>query len=158
MAYPASVKAETKRLVVRQGYTPGQASAHFEGQPAESTIDRWARTQTNEKGETWYQERDRLAEERYRVASPQHQASVILQKIQEVLSRPGFDANRADQLSKLRGFLRDFVDSDYHLAMTFQALHAFTAHLREHYPEVLEGDYVRALRDFKAQERRKIEG
>jgi hypothetical protein len=158
MAYGPDIRAEARRLVVWHGYTAEEASEHFEGAPAASTIDNWARTQVNEEGETWYEQRESVAEERVTATRPEQMARDVLAKIQELLQQPGFDANRADQLAKLSKHLRHFVDPRYHVSMTFQVLTTFLAFLKEHYPEATGPELVRAVRDFKAREREKIEG
>jgi len=159
MAYGPDIRAEARRLIVWHGYTADEASEHLgDDGPAASTIDNWARTQVNEEGETWYEQRESVAEERVTATRPEQMARDVLAKIQELLTQPGFDANRADQLSKLSKHLRHFVDPRYHVSMTFQVLTRFLAFLKEHYPEATGPELVRAVRDFKAQERDKIEG
>jgi len=158
MAYGPDIRAQAYRLIVWDGYTPALASEHLGGAPAPSTIDHWARAETNEKGETWYEERDRLAEERYRVSAPDQVAAKITRKIQQVLDQPGFDPAQADMLAKLSKHLRQFVEPKYHVSMTFQVLTRFTQHLQEHHPDLLTREFARAARDFKEEERSRIEG
>jgi hypothetical protein len=158
MAYSADIKAEARRLITWHGYTAELAAEHFDGAPAASTIDNWARSDRDEDGRNWYEQREQATRDRFDVTRPEHIGRDVIAKIHEVLSQPGFDANRADQLAKLSKHLRQFVDPQYHVSMTFQVLTRFLAFTKKHYPGAATAELVRAVRDFKAQERSKIEG
>lgn len=159
MAYGPDVRAEAKRLVVWHGYTPAQAAQHFDGSPAASTIDNWARTAEDpETGRNWYEERKATRQERFDVTRPENMARMTIKKIHEVLQQPGWDDGRGDQLAKLSKHLRHFVDPRHQVSMTLQVLTRFLQFVQEEYPEAARPELVRAVRDFKAQERSKIEG
>jgi len=160
MAYSEDVRAEARRLIIWHGYTPAQASAHFDGAPAASTVDSWARSPkyASEDGRTWYEQREDTTRERSRATSPEEMARRTISKLHELLMQPGWDAKRGDQLAKLSKHLRHFVDPRYHVSTTIENLTRFLEFVQEHYPEAATSGLVRAVRDFKAQERRKLEG
>lgn len=159
MAYDVDTRAEARRLIVWEGYTAAQASDYFDGAPAESTLHNWAQSPDDLfDGRTWYEERDRLAAERYDVTRPEEMADKVLRKIHEVVAQPGFDAKRADMLSKLSSHLRHFVNPKYHLSMTYQVLTRLVKHLQREHPTVMTEDLARAIRDFKTHERQRLNG
>lgn len=160
MAYGDDTISEARRLIVWHGYTPHQASTHFDGSPAASTIDNWARSKkhADEDGLTWYEQREDTMRERVHQTSPEHMARLTIGKIHEVLSTPGWDAHKADQISKLSKHLRHFVNPQYHVSMTLQMLTRFLQFTQEHYPEAASSELVRAVRDFKSQEKSKLQG
>jgi hypothetical protein len=160
MAYDDDIVTEARRLVVWHGYTPAQASAHFDGRPAASTVDSWARSErhADEDERTWYEQREDTMRERVHQTSPQEMARLTIGKIHEVLTQPGWDANKGDQIAKLSKHLRHFVEPRYHVAMTLRVLTRFLQFVQEEYPEAAGPELVRAVRDFKAQERSKLEG
>ena len=158
MAYSDDVRAEARRCIIWDGLTAQQTAERMGGAPASSTIDGWARTPDRTlDGRTWYQERDRLAAERYQVTQPEETAHAIIKKIHEVIAAPGFDEGRADQLSKLSKHLRTFVDPKFHLSMTYQVLRRLLSHLSDHHPDLLTRDLAHAVRAFKAHERDRLE-
>ena len=160
MAYSDDVRAEARRLIVWHGYTPDQASAHFDGSPAASTLDNWARSEkyADEDGDTWYEQREATTRERIHETSPEEMARRTLSKLHELMMQPGWDSKRGDQLSKLSKHLRHFVDPRYHVSMTLQVLTRFLHFAQEEYPEAATPELVRAVRDFKSQERSKLNG
>lgn len=157
MAYGPDIRAEAKRFIVWEGYTAAQASEAMGGNPVQQTIHNWA-SQPGESGNSWYDLREKKAQERFEQTQPKQTANLCIKKIHEVLSEPGFDSQRADELSKLSKHLRHFVDPRYHVSMTFQVLADFTRFARKHYPDAISSEFVQAVRDFKANERSKIEG
>lgn len=159
MAYDADTRLEVRRLIIWEGMTAQEASDHLGGAPAHTTIHGWASEPDDHiDGRTWYDERDRLASERYEVTSPQSMARDVLRKIHEVIDAPGFDSKRAQQLAMLSKHLRSFVDPRYHLSMTFQVLTRMVEYLRAHHPDLVTKELAQGLRAFKATERDRLNG
>ncbi len=156
MPYSADIKAEVKRLFVDEGKSPSEISQIMGGNPVPQTLYNWA-SAVGKGGKTWWDLREERADQLYEAAQPQHMARRVMEKIELLLAQPGFDSSRADSLSKLSKYLKEFIDERHQVAMMFQTMTELATYLRENHPERLTPELVQAFRHFKNDVRSRVQ-
>lgn len=155
MGYTSDVRMEARRLFVDEEQSVTSISERFGGNPVPQTILNWA-CKKDADGKTWYDYREERIQRIYVQTSPGELARKVLGQIDRLLSTDGFDTGKADQLSKLSKFLKEFIDKEYHVSMIYEVLEDFLSFCQQHHNALLTRELVDAIRDFKNERRDRL--
>jgi len=148
--YPPQIRAEAKSMLVCEGKSAKEIAELYDHEPCVQTILNWA-AHKNKEGKNWYDIRDEYEHNKYEALSPKGLAFKILNKINMLLNTDNskFGVKDADAIAKLRVSLEKLTDKKYQIPMMYEVLTLFVKFLKQHYPEVVNGNFLNAVRHFK---------
>lgn len=152
--YDPDTYTEAKRLFILDGKSPRDISAIFNNKPTHQTIARWAK-QKDENGQSWFDSRQDALNERYEKLSHGQIANKLYDQIEMALQR---DDVSADKIIKLVKSIEKLTDPKYHIPTMYHFLTEMTQYFKDHHPELMTEQFLKAIRDFKNHLRSQISG